>query len=599
MALTETDIKIVIAAELKKAGFDKAKKATDSLDKTFKKLGKTIGISLSATAIANFAKESIKAFQDDEKAARRLTQTLSNMGLAFEDPRMKAFIGNLESTSGVLDDQLRPAMQSLLTTTGSVTRSQELLTLALDISAGSGEDVVTVAQDLAKAYVGTTKGLQKYNLGLSKTELSSKSFVEIQDLLNKQFSGQNAARLDTFSGKVALLNVAFANSKEIIGKGLVDAFSELGGNNGIGGTTKAIEDFSNKIADAIVGVGLLISSINSIPGLGTAGRFIFSTQSIPVVGAWIDILANLGQASKNASKPFSTPMTISGQSDLYSKQDAARKKAEEAAAKRAKELAALQKKAELDRIKREKQAQQLKRAGSVFDLENIQIVAALQGKVTEAQRLRLVALLAINTDNADAADKLTKAILALQAPAINALGVTISTSDNAKTIIDRLVDAQTKLVLLNGGIANIPAAKNPFEGWTSVMAKIIGDLDTIAGKINNLPVAMASVGGTGGNTGVGGSAATVIGGSQTPTGSVSPIGMAALAAATNAPVNPAISNLGKRTGDFKGTTDAVPNVTVIVQGSVISEQDLASTITDIQYQYQRAGLDTRVSSIAI
>lgn len=639
MALTETDIKIVIAAELKKAGFDKATKATNSLDKTFKNLAKTIGVTFSAAALVNFAKQSIKAFEDDEKAARRLTQTLSNMGLAFEDPRMKTFISNLEATSGVLDDQLRPAMQSLLTTTGSVTKAQELLTLALDVAAGSGEDVVSVAQDLSKAYVGQTKSLTKYNLGLTRAELQTKSFAEIQAILNKQFGGQNAALLDTYSGKVSLLKVAYANLQETVGKSLVDAFSLLAGDSGIAGATKAMADFGTQIADTITGISLLIDRINSIPGVST----LLSGLNMSNFGI-LGVLQALGEQNRTQPKPFQTGMSISGASDLYTKQERDRKKAEEAAAKRAKALAALQTKAAKDAAAREKAAQQLKRAGTVFDMENIQIVAALQGRISEEQRLRLVALLALNNDNAEAADKLTSAILAIQAPALNALGVTIKTGDNAQTVIERMIEAQTRLFLVNSGIANIPKAKNPFEDWLNIMSTILSNLDQIASKIKNLPTVTTTtttgagattgnsgIGGTTGNTGIGGSGGNVIvggtqgagtGSTQVPSGTIIPgpagsnlfipdsmmnpnlygagkIPYAALAGSSVAGPNPAISNLGKRTGDFVGTSDAVPNVTVIVQGSVITEQDLASIVTDYQYNFQRAGGSTLLSSTAI
>ena len=651
MALTETDVKIIIAAELRKQGFDKAKKATDSLDKTFKNLARTIGITFSAAALVNFAKKSVKAFEEDEKAARRLTQTLSNMGLAFEDPRMKSFISNLEATSGVLDDKLRPAMQSLLTTTGSVAKSQELLTLALDVATGSGEDVVTVAQDLSRAYVGNTKGLAKYNLGLSRAELQSKSFAEVQALIAKQFSGQNAAYLETYSGKVAMLNVAYANLQETVGKSLVEAFSLLAGKDGIGGATKALEDFGTQIADTITGISLLINNIKGIPGVTT----LLSGLNMSNFGI-LGVLQALGEKNRTAPKPFSTPMTVSGQTDLYSKQDAARKKAELEAAKRAKALAALQTKAAKDAAKREREAQMLKRAGTVFDMENIQVVAALQGKVTEEQRLRLIALLAINNDNAEAADKLTSAILALQGPAFKALGVTIETSDNASTVIEKLISAQTKLFLLNSGIANIPKAKNPFEDWLSIMDEIIKKLDAISTKIKTLPSAAAASStssGTTVTTVTGGGGGGGVGGGTVITNPVSPIG----SATTVGSVISAIDSLTTLRADttagspisilLKEQIDTLTNsltlsslsylsdeqakmramgvfdtpgivagsrfdpsafrrgemgqspIVVYVQGSVITEQDLASTITDIQYQYQKAGQDIRVSSTNI
>lgn len=488
MALTETDIKIIIAAELKKQGFDKAQKATSGLEKSFKKLGLAVTAAFSVQQVVAFGKASLKAFEEDQKAATRLAQTLKNLGLGFEDPRIQTYIANLERTSGVLDDQLRPALQSLLTTTGSVTTSQKLLATAIDVSRGSGEDLVTVANDLAQAYVGNTKGLKKYNLGLTQTELKGKSFNDLMTILNSQFAGQNAAYLETYAGKMDALNVAFANAQETIGKGLADAFILLAGDNGIGAATSAMEEFAQKTSDAIVGVATLINKLNtSFPTLG--GKSILETLYAAAGGGFIDALAKIGKEQRIAPKPFATPMSISGATDTMARQDAARKKAEADAAKRAKALAALQTKVAKDQLAKEKATQQLKRAGTVFDMENIQIVAALQGKVTEEQRLRLLALLAINNDMADAADKLTQAILAVQSPAFNMLGITITASDNATTVVEKLIKAQTQLLLVSGGIADIPKAKNPFEDWDKVMKSIIDNLDTISKKIKELPTA--------------------------------------------------------------------------------------------------------------
>ncbi len=45
--------------------------------------------------------------------------------------------------------------------------------------------------------------------------------------------------------------------------------------------------------------------------------------------------------------------------------------------------------------------------------------------------------------------------------------------------------------------------------------------------------------------------------------------------------------------------DGDTNITVIVEGSVVAAEDLAETITDIQYTYQRTGKGLLFSSIAI
>ena len=113
-----SNIRIDIASEFKDKGFKQAEKATGGLQNNLKQLGKTLVGVLSVREVYQFGKAAVKAFQEDQQAATRLTQTLGNLGLAFEDSRVTAFIADLEKTSGVLDDSLRPAMQSLLTTTG-------------------------------------------------------------------------------------------------------------------------------------------------------------------------------------------------------------------------------------------------------------------------------------------------------------------------------------------------------------------------------------------------------------------------------------------------------------------------------------------------
>jgi hypothetical protein len=623
MAMNETDIKVVIAAELRKQGFDKAQKATGGLEKSFKKLGLTIAGVFSAQKLAQFGKQSVKAFLDDEKAAARLSKTLSNLGLAFEDPRLKSYVQSLQTQTGIVDDELRPALQALLTTTGSVTKSQELMALAIDTARGSGVDLQTVVNDLAQAYVGNTKGLKKYNLGLTQTELKTKSFADLQEALNKQFGGQSAAYLNTYAGKVDLLKAAYSDLQETVGKSLVDAFARLSGDEGIGGAQKAIEDFGTAASDAINGLSILLVKIKKpiedvlrVFNIDFGDLFKFGT---------LGILSEIGKADRLAPKPFQMGMSVSGASDLYTKQDKDRKKAEAAALARAKALAALQKKAELERIKREKEAQALKRAGTVFDMQNIQIVAAMQGKISDEQRLRLVALLAINNDMADAADKTTRAILAIQAPALQSLGITLSASDNATTIIEKLIKAQTQLVLVNGGITSLPKAKNPFEDWDSVMKNIISNLDTIATKIKNMPSASTTTTATSTTsistpsgtttttsiaapTGLGAVArgeyprvaeiaAAVLASNYAPDQVTAALGMGAVSRGEYSAYIPTPYSAGM--GGFGRGEYGAPTVVVNVAGNVTTESDLVESIRDSLYNFQKSGGLINIESVAI
>jgi hypothetical protein len=393
-----SNVVIDIAAEFTgKKAFKQADTASDKLSKSVKSLAKTLGVAFSVTAVVAFGKASMKAFAEDEAAASRLTKAVENLGLGFEDARIKTFISDLEKTAGVADDVLRPAFQSLLNTTGSVAKSQELLTLALDVSAGSGVDAAQVSKDLSLAYLGQTKGLSKYNLGLTKTELQTVGFTKIQEKLNEQFAGQNATRLTTYAGKMELLKVAAGNAQEIIGKGLVDALSDLGDDNSINGLATSMENVATKTADVIRGIGVLIAKVKTIPGFNSDFGVLYDIS-------YFALLEKMGKAAGIKPKPFSTPMTISASSDASVKEDNARKAAEAEAKKRAAELLAMQKKT----LKSQQDNLKLTKAKAIFDLKKIQIEAALKGKLSEEDRIRLLLMKAIEDENISQIEKYTK-----------------------------------------------------------------------------------------------------------------------------------------------------------------------------------------------
>lgn len=579
-------VRIDIASEFKDKGFKKADKAVSALDRQFKNLGRTFLAVFSTRQIIAFGRASVKAFEQDELAARRLTTTLNNLNLGFEDPRVRSFISSIERQTGILDDELRPAMQAFLTTTGSVTKAQELLNMAIEVSRGSSESLTTVANDLSKAYVGNTKGLAKYNLGLTKTELQQKGFAELQVLINKQFSGQNAAYLDTYAGRISVLGVAFANMQEDIGEGLVDSFTILAGKNGIPGAVVAMEDFSDQISNVIRGTAVMISYLEKIPGMGNFK--IFDVGNIPVVGTYLKLLENMGKNNKNKPQPFTTPMTISGQTDFYKQIERDRKKADRDAIKRQKELIALQKKQLEEQKKRERLAAAERRANSIFDLQNIQIVAALQGKVDGEERLRLTALLALQTQNYIAAEKLADLVIRLQAPALNNLGVIMQAGDSIDQMIIKLITSQAKLAGLQLLAEDFPIPEDIFQEWEDSLDEVLKKLLEMLKLLDELDkkkkktgfYALDSLGFSsleayqdyrrGERASIVNSSATGIGTTATNTSFIPPV-----------------------------TSNGGSTVIVNVAGNVTSENDLVGVITNKIYEQQKSGKQITYNSLTI
>lgn len=370
-----SNVVIDIAAEFTgKKAFKQADTAAKKLTKTIGDVAKGFGVAFGARALAQYSKQAVLAFAADDKAARVLSRTLNNLGLVFADPAVKKFIADLEKQYGVLDDFLRPAYQKLVTTTGDWRKSQELLKTSLDLSAQSGVDVVSVADDIARAFAGNTKGLQKYGLGLSKAQLSAMSFEEVLARITKISNGQAALAADTYTGKLDKLNVAAANASETIGGALVDAFATFAGNGSIDKATAKI-DFFSKLLATIISPKLMAQAL---------GQVDFKFGIIPTM---------------------KTPLTNRSKSPAgtYAKNQA-EIKAAAAAKKQQADLLATNKKT----LKSQQDALKLAKAKSIFDLQKIQIEAALKGKISEEDRIRLKLMQAIESENIDQIDKYTK-----------------------------------------------------------------------------------------------------------------------------------------------------------------------------------------------
>jgi hypothetical protein len=502
---------IDIAAEFTgKKGFKQAETSTDKLSKGVKKLAGALGLAFGVAQVAAFGKASLKAFGEDEKAAARLTKAVENLGLGFEDARIKTFISDLEKTAGVSDDVLRPAFQSLLQTTGSVAKSQELLTLALDISAGSGVDAAEVSKDLSLAYLGQTKGLSKYNTGLTKAELNTASFSKIQATLNDQFAGQNAARLETYAGKMETLGVAAGNAKEIIGKGIVDALSMLGDDQSVTNLADNMTRAAESTADVIRGIGILAAKLKTIPGFDTTDwEYVYNIS-------YLKFIKDLGAADRLKPKPFTTPMTVSGSTDADTKAAEARKKAEEEARKRALELLKIKNK-QLDSEKKALAAKKLaavidkanlalNKGQDVFDLDKIQIAAALTnqaeqlGKATSASQ-------ALQIANDTARLNVKRSILALEDA--------IASKDEASIVAaTNKLNADLKVLgALTGQSLKLSDIKSILESLKPVDLVNLGNLDAAIAKMLELirlqGVKPPTTGTTGVTTGAGGTAAIV------------------------------------------------------------------------------------------
>jgi len=396
------DIIIDIASEFTgKKAFKQAENSTEALMKNVKKLAKTLGVAYGTQQILAFGKASVRAAAADQKAQQQLALALNNVGLGRDAASSEAYIQRLQSEFGIVDDLLRPSYQTLAVATRDSAEAQRLLNLSLDISASTGKDLGSVTAALSKAYLGNNTALSKLGVGISKADLKAKSFEDITNQLAVTFAGSAAAAANTFQGSIDKLGVASANVKEIIGTGLIDALKNLGEDTSISDLASNMEKTATYLADVIRGVGVLAGKLKDIPVLGN-----LNVGMIPIVGSYIELLRKAG--TKTAE------LTSADNAHLKSLQNAFKITTKTVASSKAltKETTAQLKAKQLQNAI-DKANLTLNKASDVFDMDKIQIAAALTsqaeqlGKATNGAQILQIA-------NDTARLNVKKSILALE-----------------------------------------------------------------------------------------------------------------------------------------------------------------------------------------
>ena len=472
-------IQVPIVSTYNAKGVNQATKSLSKFDKSVNKLGKSFAGLFVAQKLLSYGKASVKAFAADDKAARVLAKSVDNLGMSYANPAIKGFIASLELQFGVLDDQLRPAYQKLLTSTGDLQKSQKLMTAALDLSAMSSLDVVSVAGDLSKAYAGNTRGLMKYSLGLSKTELAGMSFEKILERITKISGGQATIAANTYAGSLDKLKVSAANAQETIGKSLIDAMVKFSGGKGIDGMQKAVKGLGDEIGFIVTGISDMAAAIKPlIPLLATVGLAMLAISN-PFIAATIGIALLAGESAKIKERNLYAPKTsvnyggkvgaggyTSGmgytRTPMQSPGDRAKIDAGNAKLAKAKkdELAILTAKNKLTAAEATAKADQAKldEQKKKFDLERIGIAAGIAQKEDELAKTKDAAGRALLTVELDRL-KLQQAILDENAKAATAAGDALkkAEADKLKGEI-AAADALAKLAT-NSGLAGTALGK--------------------------------------------------------------------------------------------------------------------------------------------
>lgn len=186
------------------------------------------GAAAGAYAI-KLAVDGVKSAIADEAAQLKLAGALRTATGATnaQIAATEAYITKTSLATGVADDALRPAFQRLSVATGSLTKSQDLLNIAIDISKGTGKELASVTEALSKSFAGQDTQLVRLGIGLTAAQAKTMSHKEQVQLLTDLYGGAAARNAETFEGKMAILSNRLNEAKESIGTALLPILTRL------------------------------------------------------------------------------------------------------------------------------------------------------------------------------------------------------------------------------------------------------------------------------------------------------------------------------------------------------------------------------------
>jgi hypothetical protein len=496
-------INIPIFYNLNKLGLTGAVKELKKLSNQTKAFGVTSTLSIGAAtaALTAYTKKAVSAAIADQKAQASLAQTLKNLGQSFATDEVTAYIDALQRATGQSEDLLRPAFERLVRATGDVSEAQKLLNLTLDLSVSTGKTLSQTSFTLSRAYGGQLTALRKLGVNLTDAEVKTKDFAAVQGKLEAMFSGSAAAAATTYAGQLNILKVSADEAADVIGIALIQSLSNLSGQNGVKTLAGQMESLAQSTANVITNLGKIakfgkdIAPVAATLGvialaftaIGTGGATLAVAASLARIFTSTKFLASLGLigAVFGLTKDFSGPKT----SDVANRNEN-RARAEQAAKAS---------KARKDEIKERTKIVSLTKAQAaneklsrMFDMDSIQLAAALQYKLSKEDEARVKALQALKTedknDDIKALDDLENAKRDATFDEIARMKLVVEESKKSNAEI--LADAKSRIAAINALVSGVgsSAAQNFVTGITGIAAGT-----GIGAGATNLPVDVSNM----------------------------------------------------------------------------------------------------------
>jgi hypothetical protein len=405
-----------------KKAFKEAETATQKLTKSAKNLAGALGIAFGTRAVVNFAKVSLKAFQESEAQQQRLARLLevTNDASAAQIAVLTRQANALEQLGVVSAGSITQVQSQLATFDLQILTINKLTPAILDYvtaekgAAATADDFKAATNGLAQALNGNFASLTKTGFVLDdvtkqliSTGTESERAAAIVKVLDSTYKGFNRSLRDTPAGQFQILANSADAARVIIGEGLTNAIKSAFGGGDIEKASSNLKDMAQVVADIVAGLGTMT---------GALVRLVQTTDKF-TLGRFFE-----NRIGSQSSAPFD-PMAMKAPdlTPAFMQLVKAQEKSDALALKRKKEATKelnKQTKAMKEQARLAKAKAVLDKADSVFNMELIQNTAALLGKVTPDETLRLKLQQAILLENSKVAGELSQQLLGAQIDAI-------------------------------------------------------------------------------------------------------------------------------------------------------------------------------------
>jgi tetratricopeptide (TPR) repeat protein len=183
----------------------------------------TAGVSAAVVGVAGALYKATQAAAEDQKSQALLADQLQKTVGASDSlvASTERLIAEQQALTGISDTDLRDALSILVRGTGDLTKAQNLLSTAMDISTATGKDLNSVSIALARGANGQFTALTRLGIPIDENTKKSKDFNQVLRDLNDQFGGAAKTAAGTFQGQLKILQGQFGEIVETVGAALL------------------------------------------------------------------------------------------------------------------------------------------------------------------------------------------------------------------------------------------------------------------------------------------------------------------------------------------------------------------------------------------